>query len=404
MWFLDDSILNEKEDFVITLKDVAIALGEDCIGFDGNFNIEVSKEKALQNTTTFEPKKDSTLKYKGLEKSIEKVTVTPLQNIVKIKNVYEDISLDDLTYVLSEKYVGQIEYLAYDQNNNLISSYAMETSGKITYEDGTTEELVAGDFEFSKDDFKHATYEVVEMIAIEQNEDINKIKLELCENSDYYNTVRNIMEYNIDLNSKNITAKSKDELIYDKKNKVVTEMYKDYYKKMYNIEYEDYNYDDNDYTDLTDDLNYGFIMNNSDENTTGYEEITSSDISSIDVEIEKEVADGIEYTNPVNISDKIVIENIVNVVANSVIYLDFENDFGAGDYFEGTPIVTLNLNNGKKLYITACDNFTVDQDGYGVHLMYMYELNEDYDKTDETIYIAPSEMQAYIELLYVDNK
>jgi len=119
----------------------------------------------------------------------------------------------------------------------MISSFTTEIERKITYDDGTVQELEAGDFGFEKSNFKHATLETVEMIAIEQSEDINEMKLTAYEFLDYDGTVRNIMEYKINLNTEKISAKDKNVLIYDPENSVITDEYKIYYKKIYGVDY-----------------------------------------------------------------------------------------------------------------------------------------------------------------------
>ena len=72
MWFLDKDFLSNKEDFEITLNDIVVALGEEYIPIEGSFQVEVSKEKALNNTTTIIPQDDTTLKYKSMEKLLSR--------------------------------------------------------------------------------------------------------------------------------------------------------------------------------------------------------------------------------------------------------------------------------------------------------------------------------------------
>lgn len=250
MWFLDEKSLGGKEDYEITLKDIAIGLGEECISVEGIFDVEISKEKALKDTTTIIPKDNTTLRYKSMEKSIEKISITPLQNIIKVRSVYKDIDTEGLTYALDEDYVGMVNYIAFDKNNNIISTYATQTEARITYEDGTIEEGIPGEFEFKRKQFEHATYEIVEMIAIEQSDERKEVKLTAYESLDYNNTVKKIMEYKINLNTNKIQSKNKNVFIYDPNNSIVTEEYKIYCKKFNGIEYVDETIDESNVNEI----------------------------------------------------------------------------------------------------------------------------------------------------------
>ena len=259
MYFLTEQHIGDKKEFEITLNDVALGIGEDWIEIDGSFNVKLSKERASNDTKIITPETNTTLKYKKMEKSIEKIYITPLQNIVKLKTVYKDVDLDDLTYSLDDDYVGTIDYLAFNQNENNISAYSTETERKITYEDGTVEESEPGEFEFERDEFEHATYEIIEYIAIEQNEEINQIDIKAYERSDTDESIKNIMEYKIDLNTNKIEAENKDVLIYDPKNSIITDEYKIYYKVFYGVEYDEAEYyhnkeDENHETEIDEEL------------------------------------------------------------------------------------------------------------------------------------------------------
>ena len=267
MYFLTEQHIGDKKEFEITLNDVALGIGEDWIEIDGSFNVKLSKERASNDTKIITPETNTTLKYKKMEKSIEKIYITPLQNIVKLKTVYKDVDLDDLTYSLDDDYVGTIDYLAFNQNENNISAYSTETERKITYEDGTVEESEPGEFEFERDEFEHATYEIIEYIAIEQNEEINQIDIKAYERSDTDESIKNIMEYKIDLNTNKIEAENKDVLIYDPKNSIITDEYKIYYKVFYGVEYDEAEYyhnkeDENHETEIDEELTNTEISEN----------------------------------------------------------------------------------------------------------------------------------------------
>lgn len=307
MWLLDQYSLDGKEEFEITLQDVSVGLEEECIAVEGDFKVTISKEKASKNTTTIEPS-DTILKYKSMEKSIGKIHITPLQNVMEVKTIYKDVNQDDLTYVLDEDYVGMIDYVAFDQANNLISSYATEVKNKITYEDGTTEENIPGEFEFNREKFEHATYEKTEIITIEQNENIQEIKLKLYETLDYNETIRGIMEYQIDLNTNKVKGENRDVLIYDSKNSKITDEYKAYYKKFYNVDYDE-------------EINQNELIHNMD---------LISNVNYIEIEVldkTKEV-----YTKPLIVKDTIAIEELISIINDSKEYKNFEEEVGAGDF------------------------------------------------------------------------
>lgn len=307
MWLLDQNSLDGKEEFEITLQDVAVGLEEECIAVEGEFKVEISKEKASKNTTTIEPS-DATLKYKSMEKNIEKIHITPLQNVVEVKTIYKDVNQEDLTYALDEDYVGMVDYVAFDQDNHLISSYATEVKNKITYEDGTTEENIPGEFEFKREKFEHATYEKTEIITVEQNENIQEIKLKLYETLDYNETIRGIMEYQIDLNTNKVKGENRDVLIYDPNHSKITDEYKTYYKKFYNAEYD------------------GQIT----QNELIENKNLISNVNYIEIEVLDETKD--VYTKPLIVKDTKAIKELISMINDSKEYENFEEEVGAGDF------------------------------------------------------------------------
>lgn len=235
MYFLDDNILKENEEYTITLKDVALELGNGCNELEGEFNVQVSKEKAKNNTVVITPSEDVCLKYKKMEKRIEEIYLTPLQNIIKVKTVFKNVNIDDLTYTLDDDYVDMIDYIAFNQNNETILSHTVPIESKIIYEDGTIEELEPGEYGFSRNNFKNATYELIEMIAVEQNENINEMRIRPYE-SGAIDFVKRIGEYQINLDTNKVTNNEKNVIIYDDKNHIITDEYYIWYKNYYGID------------------------------------------------------------------------------------------------------------------------------------------------------------------------
>lgn len=397
MWFLDENMLKQKKEFEITLKDTVIGLGEDCIEVNGEFNVEVSKGKALENTKTITPN-DNTVKYKKMEKSIEKISITPLQTIIKVRNVYKNIEPDDLVYVLDEDYVGQIDYIAFDQNQNKISSHTIQTEEKIIYEDGRIQELIPGEGWDIDDSIKNATFETVEMIAVEQNDFIKEIDLKAYETIDYYETVRNVMEYKINLDKNEIKSSNKDVLIYSPQDSIVTEEYKVFYKNFYGMDYEipvEYN-----------DMNYEYV-----EEVEGYydpseyEALTYIDnYESVELEVIDEThTDEIFYTEPLKITDENMINQIIDVIKNSTEYPEFKEVYGEGGYFEGTPILTIYLKDGRKMTISTIDKFDI-QDDIPINIMYIAVIDENYNKYNTVTYLTNTNFEEILEKMYDECK
>ena len=225
IWFLPDEILNDKNTFTVTLNNVILSLNDDTklITMDDGFEIDVSKEKALENTTKFNGN-NATVKYKSLSKTIEQVSITPLQNIVKISNVRDIIDGESLVYLLSDNYIGDIRYKVYDQNGNEISVFDTKSYLALEYEDGTIEEfgLDLG-YSIYDRDFTNVKEISTEYLVIEQNKDITELNIDLYEENEYYEEVRKIGNYHIDLTNQDATAKSTDEIISSNKEKIMQE-------------------------------------------------------------------------------------------------------------------------------------------------------------------------------------
>ena len=362
MWILDQYFLDIKKEFEITLNDIAVRLGEECVPINGNFKVKISKERAIENTNTIYPKSNTTLKYKSMEKSIEKIYITPLQNVVEVKTIYRDVNLNNLT-VSDKDYIGWINYVAFDQDDSIISSYATEVKNKINYEDGT--------------------YETVEIITVEQNENINQIKLKLYEVSGYYETIRGIMEYQIDLNTNQVKAENRDVLIYDAKNSLITDEYKVYYKKFHGVEYEQYEQVVND-NELTEHL-----------------DIIPSSVNYIDIELLDKTRD--VYTEPLVIKDTIVIEELVSKINDSYEYENFEEKVGAEENIKvGAPILTIYLQNGKKMRVIPF-NYQNDQADF-INVMMVCDVLEPENEVNCKMYVVTSDLAKMIEKIYSKYK
>lgn len=196
MYFLTDKELGTKQEFTITLGDIVIEASDTQINekqvyvpINGEFNIKVSKEKAVENTKIIEPECEE-IKYKDMTKKVEKVMITPLQTIVKISTVYENLNLEKLTDTENENHINIIEYEASDEDGKNLSVFSYETKRTVTYADGRVEEWEQGDIGTSKE-FDNGKMELTEYVIIEKKEDSPNIKIKLKERIE----TENVREY-----------------------------------------------------------------------------------------------------------------------------------------------------------------------------------------------------------------
>lgn len=187
MYFLTDKELGDKKEFTITLNDVVICpenvqARADWVylPIEGQINVTVSKEKALENSKIIIPENQE-IKYDDMTRTIDKIIITPLQTIVKVSAVYENVSLTRLERSQDENYIDIVNYFGTSEGKEL-AVHKYEAKRKITYEDGTTEDWEQGDVGTSKN-FKNAKMELTEYVIIEKNKENDTIKLTVKENS-----------------------------------------------------------------------------------------------------------------------------------------------------------------------------------------------------------------------------
>lgn len=205
LYYLPDTIIGNKKTFTITLEDIRLVIEEKIFEIDGNFKFELSKEKALNNTTEFLGN-DTSITYRSMEEKIDKVVKTPLQTIIKVTDEISVINSDGLFDLADKNYAGDILYKVYDQNGKELTYSNMDTRLQYLRKDGTLEE---GDIEEGKDsydDYKKLIYE--KHIVTEKSKEITALRIEVYSENDYYETIRHIGTYNIDLNSNNITSEN----------------------------------------------------------------------------------------------------------------------------------------------------------------------------------------------------
>ena len=193
LFLLTDDELDNKENFKISLNNVVLANtgekkktesgiqtvntpnNERYINIGGNFEAEVFKEKAIQNTKVITPENTS-VSYKKMTKKVEEVKITPLQIIAKITTKIDDMSQQSLSNTRNEEHIGLIDFNVYDGNDEPLSSSQYEVKRSITYQDGKTEEWATGDIGTAKN-FKGATMYLTEYVIIEKKENLDSIKI-----------------------------------------------------------------------------------------------------------------------------------------------------------------------------------------------------------------------------------
>ena len=186
MYFLTDKELKDKTEFNLTLADVILKTDYSGVGgeelllpIEGEFNVKVSKEKAINNTTMIVPICEE-IKYKNMTINVDNLMNTPLQTVVKITREYENVSLSKLTYENNPEFIDDIIYNVYNENDKKLSAITYETTRKVTYEDGKTEEWAPGDIGTS-DNFERARMEIVEYVIVRKDDDKSKLNIKLSE-------------------------------------------------------------------------------------------------------------------------------------------------------------------------------------------------------------------------------
>lgn len=211
LYFLTNNELNDKEDFKLTLKSPVIQYeGEKYEVINGEFNIALSKEKAMKNTTTITDN-NAKINYKTLEQKIDKVTITPMQNIVKLTTTLNDVTEESWTDLSNKNYVGDIEYKIYNDKER-INGFVLDTGIEVNYSDGSKENLTPGEYE-TKKKLNGAKIVTTTYMVIEKNDKINDLKVESYVGNEYTEEIRQIGYYKINLNEKTIKAKNQDKLL-----------------------------------------------------------------------------------------------------------------------------------------------------------------------------------------------
>jgi len=185
IFFIADQNWNGKNELKLTLKNCFIntdtirlngeygnyKLHNDTEGSGGNFymdgeiNVDVSKEKALENTKIIIPETTIESNYKNMTKTVEKIEITPMQIIVKVSTKIENVNANNFTQLLN---MGN---KVYDENGVEITSFDCTLAEKFIH---NGKEICEGDLYDVKG---NSTMNISEIIIIEKNNNINKLQI-----------------------------------------------------------------------------------------------------------------------------------------------------------------------------------------------------------------------------------
>lgn len=153
-----------------------------------NYEIEVKKNGYIKNMDNLSIT-NSINNHKKISQKIDYISTSPIQTTIKISTQLENVNYDELVDLNNKNYIGQLYYEIYDENNNLLSSYKVETKRKIIYSNGETEEW--------------------EIDSVTPSEYFENAKIELthyliCEKSESNLTIKTVNDNKILLNELNI--------------------------------------------------------------------------------------------------------------------------------------------------------------------------------------------------------
>lgn len=196
IFFLTEQNWSNKNEMDLTLKRCFIntatervegnhtkngTLHMDTLGSGGYFymdkeiNVNISKERAQQNTETIIAEANE-IKYKNMTKKVEQIEITPMQIVAKISTKINNVSLESLECTWHKDYIGITDFEVYDDKGEKLTSTNLEIKRTVTYEDGKVEHWGRGDIG-TCDSFYNATMELEEIIIIEKKTGINSLKI-----------------------------------------------------------------------------------------------------------------------------------------------------------------------------------------------------------------------------------
>lgn len=191
-YFLTDKELGDKKEFKFTVKDIVLTNGvnlneidlsvangvltntannERSINVDGNFEIMLSKAKALENSKIIEDINQETT-YKHITQRINKVIVTPMQILVELKLDLKDISSTNV----GNKTIFNEQYEVYSDDGTKLTLSEFETRRHIIYSNGKEEDWEVGDVPYVGN-FSNANMEITIYLAVEKKDNVKSLKI-----------------------------------------------------------------------------------------------------------------------------------------------------------------------------------------------------------------------------------
>ena len=185
MFFISDENWNGENELNLTLKKCFIntdtfrvsgdygnyKLHNDTEGSGGNFymngeiNIAVSKEKALEDTKIIIPETTVETKYKNMTKTVEQIKITPMQIIVKVSTKIENINANNF------RKIQNMGNKVYDENGIELSSFDCTLTEKFIH---NGKEISEGDLYDVKG---NSTMNISEIIIVEKTDNINELQI-----------------------------------------------------------------------------------------------------------------------------------------------------------------------------------------------------------------------------------
>lgn len=114
-----------------------------------NYEIELKKNGFIRNIDKLSVA-NSINNNEKISQKIDYISTSPIQSTIKISTQLNNVNYDELINLDNNNFIGQLYYEVYDENNNPLSSYKVETKNRITYPNGETEELEIDSFTPSK--------------------------------------------------------------------------------------------------------------------------------------------------------------------------------------------------------------------------------------------------------------
>ncbi len=183
MYFLTDEQLGGKDEFAITINDIAIGTDYLQLGdyqrniyISEQYNIKLSKNKVKENITKIYPN-ISTINYGTSTQSVQEITITPMLTIIKISAEFRNVNSNNLS-----KYITPLTYEVFNETENKITSEKIETKKQIIYPNGKIENWPTEDI-YNDRSFYNAIMKLEEYVIIENNN--NNIKIKAFENNNY---------------------------------------------------------------------------------------------------------------------------------------------------------------------------------------------------------------------------